>query len=79
MFVAVHVMSLSPSGSMRHTLAEESAFRWIEWPIPYVPQVNLPEHRIGLAHPLQHGNCSNPKRDRQTDSPQSSQTERQAH
>ena len=42
MFIAMHRNVSSPLGRMRHTTAKQSAFRRIEWPVPYVPHVNLP-------------------------------------
>jgi len=46
---------LLSSRAMRHTAAEESTLCRIERSIPYVPQVNLSQHRIGFAHPLPDG------------------------
>ena len=43
-------------------MAEQAALRRIERPVPDVPHVDLPQHRIGLAHPLQDGDGPDPER-----------------
>jgi hypothetical protein len=63
---------------MRDARTEKRTFGGIKRPISYVPHVNLTQHWIGFAYALQDGSGTDPKRNRQTNSPQGRQAEGQS-
>jgi hypothetical protein len=55
----------------------QPTLRRIELPVADVPQVHLPQLRIGFSHALQDADGANPKQHGQPDTPQRAQTETQ--
>src|SRR5260370_21312032 len=73
MLVPMH--SSPPVSRHRHAARKQTALGGIKRSIPDVPDVDLPEQRIGLPHALKDGHCSDPERNAQADSPPAPQTE----
>src|ERR1035438_5788796 len=76
MFIPLHVSP--PVAGNRYAARKQPAFCRIEGLVPDVPNINLPEQRIGFPHALKHSRCSDPECNAQADSPPAPQTEREA-